>query len=81
MRATSFLPVAMAVTAMAETQLYALPTLVQRDITAVSSVAAQISSAITQLDTSVKAFKNDATQVNSDSKNLLAVIKKGSTIV
>lgn len=58
-----------------------VPTRVQRDIATVSSVVAQVSGAITQLDTSVKAFSGDATKVTADSTNLLTVLKSGVSTI
>jgi len=81
MKVTAFLPVAFAFTAVAELQLYSFPTPVKRDAAAVSSVAVQIADAITKLDTSVKAFQNDATQVQSDAENLANTIKEGAKTI
>ncbi|TGJ80417.1 hypothetical protein E0Z10_g8345 [Xylaria hypoxylon] len=81
MKATIFLPVALAFTATAEMQLYSLPTPVKRDLATVTSVVAQISDAITQLDSSVKAFEKDGTQVQSDADNLVSTIKDGASAI
>ncbi|KAI1266430.1 hydrophobic surface binding protein A-domain-containing protein [Xylariaceae sp. FL1019] len=58
---------------------YKFPTPVKRDLETVTSVVAQISDAITQLDTSVKAFTDDATQIQSDADNLLSTLKSGAS--
>ncbi|KAI0805708.1 hydrophobic surface binding protein A-domain-containing protein [Xylaria sp. FL0064] len=76
MKTTTFL--ALACTAAAELQLYSYPTPVKRDLATVTSVVAQISSAITQLDISVKAFDTDGSQVQSDAANLVSTIKDGA---
>ncbi|KAI0468072.1 hydrophobic surface binding protein A-domain-containing protein [Xylaria cf. heliscus] len=81
MKATTFLPVAFAFTAVAEMQLYSLPTPVRRDISTVTSAVAQISDAITQLDNSVKAFESDATQLKSAADNLVSTIKDGASAI
>ncbi|KAI0532211.1 hydrophobic surface binding protein A-domain-containing protein [Xylaria digitata] len=81
MKAISFLPIALAFTATAEMQLYGLPTPVKRDLATVTSVVAQISEAITKLDTSVKAFEKDGTQVQADAENLVSTIKDGASTI
>ncbi|KAF2969191.1 hypothetical protein GQX73_g4393 [Xylaria multiplex] len=81
MKATSFLPVALAFTATAEMQLYGLPTPAKRDLATVTSVVAEISSAISQLDNSVKAFEKDGTQVEADAENLVSTIKDGASTI
>ncbi|KAI0182339.1 hydrophobic surface binding protein A-domain-containing protein, partial [Xylaria flabelliformis] len=57
------------------------PTPVKRDISAVTSAVAQISDAITQLDSSVKAFSGDSTQLKSDAANLVNTIKSGASAI
>jgi hypothetical protein len=88
MKATAFLPVILALTAAAEMQLYKFPTPLKRDLvegnhardlTTLTSVAAEISDALTQLDTSVKGFETDASQVQSSASNLVSVIKSGTS--
>ncbi|KAI0424251.1 hydrophobic surface binding protein A-domain-containing protein [Xylaria sp. FL1042] len=79
MKTTAFL--ALACAAAAELQLYSFPTPVKRDLSTVTSVVAQISDAITQLDTSVKAFDKDGSQVQSDAANLVSTIKDGAETV
>ncbi|KAI0398941.1 hydrophobic surface binding protein A-domain-containing protein [Xylaria palmicola] len=81
MKATTFLPIALAFTATAEMQLYSLPTPAKRDLATVTSVAAQISEAITKLDDSVKAFVSDTTQLKQDAESLVSTIKAGAASV
>jgi hypothetical protein len=58
-----------------------LPTKVSRDLATVSSVVAGVSAAITKLDTSVKAFSGDATQITADSAALITTLKTGATTI
>lgn len=58
-----------------------LPTKVQRDLATVSSVVAMVSASITKLDTTVKAFSGDATQLTADSASLLTTLKTGATTI
>ncbi|GAW19067.1 hypothetical protein ANO14919_085510 [Xylariales sp. No.14919] len=81
MKATVFLSATLAFTATAEMQLYSLPTPAKRDLATVTSVVAQISGAITQLDNSVKAFDKDGAQVQSDAENLVSTIKNGTQTI
>ncbi|KAI0418315.1 hydrophobic surface binding protein A-domain-containing protein [Xylaria grammica] len=81
MKATVFLSATLAFTATAEMQLYSLPTPAKRDLATVTSVVAQISGAITQLDNSVKAFDKDGAQVQSDAENLASTIKNGTQTI
>ncbi|KAI1848724.1 hypothetical protein JX266_005583 [Neoarthrinium moseri] len=80
MKASSILGgLALAGTSVADSTLASPPSKVQRDITAVSSAVAQVSAAMVTLDTSVKAFDTDATQVKSDSAALIETIKSAAT--
>ncbi|KAI0397092.1 hypothetical protein F5Y17DRAFT_417161 [Xylariaceae sp. FL0594] len=81
MKVNVFLPVAFAFTAVAELQLYPFPTPIKRDVAAISSVASLISDAITKLDTSVKAFGKDGTQVQSDAENLAKSVTDGAKTI
>ncbi|KAI1751575.1 hydrophobic surface binding protein A-domain-containing protein [Xylaria castorea] len=83
MKVTAFLPVvAFAFTAAAEMHLYSFPTPVKRDINTVTSAVAQISDAITQLDSSVKAFSGgDSAQLKSAAENLVSTIKSGASAI
>ncbi|KAI1123787.1 hydrophobic surface binding protein A-domain-containing protein [Nemania abortiva] len=82
MKATTFLPVALAVTASAEMQLYGLPRpAAKRDTDAVSSVASQISDALAKLDSSVKAFTSDTTDITADGEALVSAIKDGASTI
>ncbi|KAI0599273.1 hypothetical protein F4775DRAFT_133425 [Biscogniauxia sp. FL1348] len=53
------------------------PSKVQRDVATVTSVMAELSSAITQLDTSVKAFVGDASTVQKNAESLISSLKTG----
>ncbi|KAI0550543.1 hypothetical protein F4679DRAFT_205542 [Xylaria curta] len=75
MKTTIFL--ALACTAAANLQPYGYPTPVRRDGTTITSVAAQVSDAIIQLDTAVKAFDDDGAQVVSDAAIVVAAVKDG----
>ncbi|KAI1295138.1 hypothetical protein F5Y03DRAFT_372217 [Xylaria venustula] len=75
MKTTTFL--ALACTAAANLQPYGHPTPVRRDESTITSVAAQVSDAITQLDTTVKTFDDDGAQVVSDAAAVVAAIKNG----
>ncbi|KAI1372743.1 hydrophobic surface binding protein A-domain-containing protein [Hypoxylon crocopeplum] len=56
-----------------------LPTIVTRDLAAVSSVVAQVSDAMTKLDTSVKAFDGaDVSGVQTDSQGLITALTSGA---
>ncbi|TRX87936.1 hypothetical protein FHL15_011168 [Xylaria flabelliformis] len=72
---TTFL--ALACTAAAKLQPYGYPTPVRRDETTITSVAAQVSDAIMQLDTTVKAFDDNGTRVVSDAAIVVAAVKDG----
>ncbi|KAI0105094.1 hypothetical protein GGR51DRAFT_203158 [Nemania sp. FL0031] len=75
MKTTIFL--ALACTAAANLQPYGYTTPVRRDGGTITSVAAQVSNAITQLDTTVKAFDEDGAQVVSDATTVVAAVKDG----
>ncbi|KAI1135616.1 hydrophobic surface binding protein A-domain-containing protein [Hypoxylon sp. FL0543] len=56
------------------------PTKVARDIATVTSVVAQVSAAITKLDTTVKAFDgSDLTGVETDAKALVSALTSGAS--
>jgi hypothetical protein len=57
------------------------PTLVVRDIAAVTSVVAQVDAGIKALDEAVKAFTSDPSQVQSASAGLLATLRSGTTTI
>ncbi|KAH9905048.1 hydrophobic surface binding protein A-domain-containing protein [Xylariomycetidae sp. FL2044] len=73
--------ISLAFSAAAEPLPRDLPSKVERDVATISSVAAEISNAITQLDTSVKAFSGDATTLQADAANLVGVIKSGASSI
>ncbi|KAI1359026.1 hydrophobic surface binding protein A-domain-containing protein [Xylaria arbuscula] len=76
MKTTTFLALACTAAA-ANPQSYGYPTPVRRDAETITSVAAQVSDAITQLATTIGAFNEDGAQVVSDAAIVVAAVKDG----
>lgn len=57
------------------------PTKVTRDLATVTSVIAQVSAAIVQLDTAVNAYTGDKTELEEEAASLVSILESGTTAI
>ncbi|KAH8669075.1 hypothetical protein BX600DRAFT_511118 [Xylariales sp. PMI_506] len=72
---------ALAGAALANPTVVEPPTKVSRDLATITSVVAQVSAAIVQLDAAVQAFEGDDTELQAEAEDLITILTNGQAAV